>query len=292
VGQLPAASAVGGQSVWVYNRGDSISEIDDKTDRVRKTTPVSTWPSACCGAFTGPVLAADASGAWFVSGSNTDGRLTHLLAGGGGQRELRLDVAPRGVAVGDRTVWVIGRGRNDYQLLQIDPATGRVSARRRFARPIDSVSFGFGYVWVVGSADATLYRIDPRTARLHGKVVLGNPPAGRPQVNSYEQDLDVAYSTTYGSAATVNPSTLSFADNPCSCRPSWGEDLGGFGSDWWDDSPTGSVYRQWSPGGPTRRIAVVKNPPVGGGPCLTSIVNGAGSFWVTVGPSVNYACIR
>jgi hypothetical protein len=52
------------------------------------------------------------------------------------------------------------------------------------------------------------------------------------------------------------------------------------------------VYRQWSRNGDTRRIAIVADLPVGRGPCLTSMAIGAGSFWVTVAPSVNYTCIR
>ncbi len=91
VGNRPSASAVGGRSVWVYNRGAStISEIDTTTNHVRKTTAVSGLPYGCCGAFAGPVLAANASGAWFVSG-DISGRasLTYLPAGGGGKRETR-----------------------------------------------------------------------------------------------------------------------------------------------------------------------------------------------------------
>ena len=90
----------------------------------------------------------------------------------------------------------------------------------------------------------------------------------------------------------MDPSSLSFYDNACSCQPNWGENASGFGSWWFDDWPTGSVYRQWAADGDTRQIAVTENVPVGRGPCLTSMAIGAGSFWVTVAPSVNYTCIR
>ena len=293
----PAASAVGGQSVWVYNRNDStISEIDVGTNRVRKTTPISGLPAACCGNLTGPVLAADASGAWFISGDlHGQALLTHLLAGAGGKREYRLDHTPSGVAVGKGAVWVVGRGTHDYQLLRIDPTTARVTARTRFpaSSPIDSIAVGHGFVWIVGSADATLYRINPRTAKQAGHVVLGHPPATRPQLTSYGGNLvNVGYTTTWGSGASVDPSSLTFYDNACSCQQNWGENASAFGSWWFDDWPTGSVYRQWSPNGDTRQIAVTENVPVGRGPCLTSMAIGGGSFWVTVAPSVNYTCIR
>ena len=297
VGRAPAASAVGGQSVWVYNRDDStVSEIDARTNRVRKTTPVTGLPAGCCGNLTGPVLAADASGAWFISGDlHGKALLTHLPAGARGKREYPLAHTPTGVAVGKAAVWVVGRGANDYQVLRIDPATGRVTARTRFVASsgIDSIAVGFGRVWVVGSADATLYRIDPRTARRAGHVVLGHPPATRPQLTSYGGDLvNVGYTTRWGSAASVDPSSLTFYDNGCSCQPDWGENASSFGSWWFDDWPTGSVYRQWSANGSTIPIAVTENRPVGRGPCLTSMAIGAGSFWVTVAPSVNYTCIR
>jgi hypothetical protein len=145
----------------------------------------------------------------------------------------------------------------------------------------------------VGSADATLYRIDPRTAKLSGHVVLGHPPATRPGLASYGEDLvNVGYTTKWGSTASVDPSSLTFYDNGCGCQMNWGETTSAFGSYWWDDWPTGSVYRQWAPNGATRKITIVQNVPVGRGPCLTSIAVGAGTFWVTVAPSVNYTCYR
>jgi hypothetical protein len=240
------------------------------------------------------VLAADATGAWFV-GASEKPLLTHLFAGARAKREYPLDVAPSGVAVGYDAVWVVGRGAHAYQLLRIDPATGRVTARATFpaSSSIDSVAVGFGYVWVVGSADATLYRIAPRTAKPSGHVVVGNPPATRPQLTNHGDDfVNVAYTTRWGSGASVDPSSLSFFDNACSCQPDWGENTSAFGSWWFDDWPTGSVYRQWALHGPTRHIAVTENLPVGRGPCLTSIAIGAGSVWVTVAPSTNYTCTR
>jgi len=207
-----------------------------------------------------------------------------------------LDVAPSAVAVGYGAVWVVGRGAHDYRLLRIDKATGRETARTRFAAstPIDSVATGFGFVWVVGSADATLYRIDPRTATRSGHVVVGHPPAARRQLTSWGPPLvNVPYTTKAGSSASVDPSTLSFFDNACGfCEPDWGEVTSAFGSWWWGDWPTGSVYRQWYWSGPTRLSAVTENEPTGGGPCLTSIAIGAQSAWVTVAPPAGFTCIR
>ena len=85
---------------------------------------------------------------------------------------------------------------------------------------------------------------------------------------------------------------MTFYDNAGGSQPDWGENASSFGSWWFDDWPTGSVYRQWSGNQPTLPIAVTENRPVGRGPCLTSMAIGAGSLWVTIAPSVNYTCIR
>ncbi len=73
VGRAPAATAVGGSSVWVYNLDDStVSEIDAVADEVRHTTPVSTVPLGVA-PLTGPMLAADEAGAW-LAGYDIDKR--------------------------------------------------------------------------------------------------------------------------------------------------------------------------------------------------------------------------
>jgi hypothetical protein len=71
VAQRPSAVAVGGRTVWVYNDGDpSVSEIDAATGDLRHETRVIAAPTHL-DPFSGPVLAANAAGAWLVS---TDAR--------------------------------------------------------------------------------------------------------------------------------------------------------------------------------------------------------------------------
>jgi YVTN family beta-propeller protein len=215
VGASPSVAAAGGHSVWVYNQGDStISEIDAATNRIRKTTAVPVGVDDVS-RFAGPVLAADASGAWFVSGGHGGGQpLLTRIPVHGRKREYRLDVRPTGVAVGDRAVWVVGRAKHDYQVLRIDPANGRVDARTRFrtSTPVDSIAFGYGAVWVVGSANATLYRIDARTARRDGRLVVGTSRAGRPEIMRRGADIwvrEIGRPGSNGTTIRVDPSALS-----------------------------------------------------------------------------------
>jgi hypothetical protein len=90
--------------------------------------------------------------------------------------------------------------------------------------------------------------------------------------------------------------------------PTWEEYLGLQGSLWWYDAPYGIVSRQEAFGHPNlipvtpHGFALValheqgvplqslKRKP--GGPCLTSMVEGASSIWVTVAPRYRSVCSR
>ena len=291
VGPSPVAAAAGGHSVWVYNQGDStISEIDERTNRVRKTTPIRPWP-ADVSRYTGPVLAADASGAWFVSGAldvppgdPDHPLLTKVLPGGRGKREYHLDVTPTGVAASDGAVWVVGRAARDYEALRIDSTTGRVVARTRFpaSEPIDSVAAGYGKVWVVGSTHATLYRIDPTTAKQEGRLVLGSSRASRPEIMPRGGDIWIRLAGRTG--VSVDPFFLHIG-GPGNGEPESGEDRGDLGALWWYSWESGSVFRQEFAGGHIRTIHVTRTPTDADGPCLTSIAIGSGSLWLTAAPS-------
>jgi hypothetical protein len=300
VGSHPAVAAAGGRSVWVYNKySGTISEVDTRTNRVVKTTETpGSIPAQCCSVFTGPVLAADASGAWFVNGGTYDEpRLTHIPAGGGKEQEYRLDLTPTGVAAGGGAVWVVGHRGAEHQVLRIDPATGRVTARTRFpahAR-VDSIAFGFGRVWVVSSSTATAYRIDPRSARRSAPVVAGSSTrATRPEINRYLRSVRFHLTAEGGSDWNIDPSTLSLSFGGSFGPPDWQEDNGDFVALWWYDWPSGAVDRQEAANGPIRTIHVTESQPEAGGPCLTSITAGSRSIWVTAaaGTVNGGVCVR
>jgi hypothetical protein len=89
-----------------------------------------------------------------------------------------------------------------------------------------------------------------------------------------------------GSPTWVSARSFVFGDTPCGCQRGQGDTFTAFGTDWWDDWSTGVVYRQEYDTGPVHLIAVTANPPVAGGPCLTSMAAGGGSAWVTLGPAM------
>jgi serine/threonine-protein kinase len=290
VGERPSATAVGGRSVWVYNvDGPSVSEVDAATAALLHTTRLGGAPSSPPDAFTGPVLAADEGGAWLVG---VDGRqrayLMRVFSGLRGKREFRLQDEPLAVAVGYGFVWVVVRGSHDNQVLRIDPLTGEITKRHRFptSSPIDGIAVGLGSVWVVASSRATLFRLDPGSAKLTGQVDLGER-AARPEV--VPASIWVSVSDYRGNTLVVDPRTLFFEQLGC-CSPKKGYFTFGYGSIWQYDTPSGSVVRYDVRSKQPTFNVLVAGPPVYGGLCLTSIAAGAGAVWVTVAANVAFGC--
>jgi serine/threonine-protein kinase len=288
VGPRPSAIAVGGRSVWVYNEvGPSLSEIDAATDAVQHTTTLVAVPSRV-DAIAGPVLAADAAGAWLI-GIDQRGRsyLTRVFSGPHGKREYRLAEQPRAVAVGYGAVWVITRGARDAEVLRVDPTTGDVTRRTRFPRSsrIDGLAAGLGGVWVVDSSGGTLYRIDPRSTRVTGRLDFGER-AARPEV--ILGSIWVGTSDSGGSLI-VDPRSVTVIDG-VSCCSQLDDDAAADGSIWTYDTPGGTVVR-WD--GRSHQPASdihVADPPVYSCLSLTSIAAGAGAVWVTVAATSDLGC--
>ena len=298
VGPHPVVVAATANRVWVYNKGDmSVSEVDAGRNRVLRTVPISgAIPAGCCSLFAGPVLAAGASGAWFVNGGDVGKpQLTHIAADGG-KHSYALTLTPTGVAVGHGAVWVVGHRGHDYRLLRIDPASGRVTHTTQFqsGSGVDSIAYGFHRVWVMSSSTSTLYRIDPGSARHAGSVVIASWPTTRPEITRYVGAISVraAGGPGGGTDYDVSPSTLA-AHNDGNFGPPDSGEYTGVGALWWYDSTSGYVMWQNRPNGRVIDIPVVH--AVTGGPCLTSITTGSGNVWVTAvaGPSPNGGpCIR
>jgi serine/threonine-protein kinase len=284
----PVMTVAKGNTVWGYSLG-AIWQADAATDRVVETTPVSRLPSRCCGLFTGPVLAADASGAWSIEGgfAGTKPLLVHVPVGRREQHDYRLPVTPTGVAAGDGAVWVVGHDSRGDDVLRIDPNSGRVNKAFRFpaSTEIDSIAFGYGAAWVVSSARADLYKIDPRSHRITS-LHVGPPRATRPEIIPFLADIFVRLTSGGGTSYDIDPAAVevtgAFSDQP----PENFQNSGQLGSLWWYDRAAGEVVRQRVPSGPASDyIRVTRHPILEGGPCLTSITAGARSIWVTAAPS-------
>jgi tRNA A-37 threonylcarbamoyl transferase component Bud32 len=290
VDRLPNATAVGGGSIWVYNQDSrSLSEVDPKAKAVRRTIAVASSPDPV-GVPRGPVLAADAHGAWLVGvGYNGVGFLTNVRPGIPGDRRLRLGFQPSGVAVGEGSVWVVGDDGARGELVRIDPDRLAVSTRKVYPRPVilDSVATGYGAVWAVDAVRERLYRIDPRRLELSRGVVVG-PSPGRPWAAF--DDIWIEYDGDGAKGMLVNPVSLTNDLNLSCCAPRDGSDTAAFGSTWTVNWPSGTVVR-WD--GQTKEPVGdihVTGAPQFGAPCMTSIAAGAGAVWVTVAPPSVLPC--
>jgi Protein kinase domain len=292
VGPAPSATAVGGNTVWVYNAGDaSLSEVDSVKNAVEHTTTLDAVPSRPDG-NTGPVLAADPGGAWII-GVDRHGRsyLTRVFAAPRGSHEYRLQEPPRAVATGYGAVLVVIGGARDDEVLRISPGTGRVLGRTHFPRSsrLDGLAVGLGGVWATSFSSAMLYRIDPHTGRVTGRRDLGKR-AGRPELVFGQIWVDVADPTGTGDAVIVDPQSMNVVGWLGCCPGLKDDNATGFDSIWTFDPPSGTVVR-WSSvtEEPTSDIHLLDSPIY---TCswLTSIATGAGGVWVTVGPTSSYGC--
>jgi streptogramin lyase len=285
VGLQPMAVAALGRTVWVYSSGAGlISEVDAQTNRVLRTAPISLLPGDLRTAA-GPMLAADANGAWLVGVDNRGRSLLTLVLPGGEQRNYVLDGRPVAVATGLGAVWVLDQGAHDEKLLRLDPATGTMTVQARLpeASQVDSITVGFGDVWLVSSPTATLYRIDPRLAAVD-HVDLGQT-AGPPA--ALFGSIWVTLSDDGGGTVVVDPHTLAPHYLDCCGVASV---VGGFGSDWSTDVGNGSVQR-WDPSTyDLEQSITVTDAPLYGGSCMTSIAASGDAVWVTLAPAGNHAC--
>jgi hypothetical protein len=291
----PLIAAAAGNTVWVYSRIEGIRQISAGSNRVVGTTPVRISPARCCSLFTGPVLAANASGAWFIEGGFAGSKpvLVHIPVGRRGKLEYPLTITPTGVAVGGGAVWVVGHAPRGYAVLGINSRNGHVTERFRFRRSarLDSIAFGFGAAWVVSSTRAMLYRIEPRSHRVRN-LQLPLTRATRPEIMPSMGDVEIRVTRggtadKRGTVYLIGPyPPLEIAHHEPDGPPDGFQNNGQFGSNWWYDRGSGDVWRQRPPGSEAKTQIPVNIPLLEGGPCLTSITAGAGSIWVTTAPQL------
>ena len=292
VGSGPAVAVVAGRDVWVYSDSDrTVSELDAATGTVRRSIFASVRPVDL--AYTaGPVMAADAGGAWLGGFDEREGfLLMRVPTGRGAVRTYALDVEPRAVAVGAGSVWVLGHRPGDNELIRIHAATGEVTGQTWFpdAGRVDSLSIGLHSVFVTSSASAALYRVDARTMELLESVDLGLR-AGRPRVAAGL--VWVAVSDQGGKTLLLHPRTLEVLAELARWPLREGYDsVAGFGSAWTTDRAAGTIVR-WDADTRERAATIrLTPPPRVGGLCETDVAAGDGAVWVTLAASVGRRCV-
>ncbi len=304
VGDKPVGVAVSGRTAWVYNLGDgTVSQIDTSTNRVRRTTSVSSVPYTA--KFNvGPLLGANSAGAWLV-GVRPDGKGVVTRIGlDGRSRELVFERAALAVAASETAVWVLASlnpggfcaasplrwspSDNDV-VLRLSPSTGRLVRRVRLPAcgTITGVAADDRWVWAFEAAYSNLVRIDPRASRVSGRLDLGvgtwGPSSGVPA--SGGGAVWVHASDRGGRIVSVDPRTLRITRTIPSVPGRFGAMRYTRRAIWWNDAFEGVILR-FDPG--TGKLASsIRVVPESEQEHFHSsaIATGAGALWVTVTPS-------
>ena len=287
VGRQPNATAVHGGTVWVFNQGDqTIAELDPRTDRVRHSTRLPVLGTDL-GFGSGPLLAADAGGAWMIGNDLEDGqsRLVHVPRGGHGVRTYSYGLQLNAVAAARGSIWLVGRkgGIGAGAVLRVDPATGRVLGRRPLPSRMlgaegQGLAVGGGFVWITNASGAQVYRLDFRTgktstARFGGFVSRPAFGFGRLWLCSWDG--------MHGLMVRVNPRTLHNELESNALPAEEGQFGVGFGSLWRHDVPSGTMMRFSPRTGDPEGLIPLKHS--GAKPLdVTAISAGAGSVWVSI----------
>jgi hypothetical protein len=78
------------------------------------------------------------------------------------------------LAVGGSTAWVACKEQG--RIVRISLRSGRKTSTVRLPAPVIAVALGYGWVWALDDS-STLYRIDPRGARVSKQIPLGTAAA-------------------------------------------------------------------------------------------------------------------
>ena len=158
--------AVGESAVWFVSASGVIAKIDPRTNQVVLPTNVAgALPTAVDTGF---------DAVWVANaGENNVVQINPRTLGV--VRPTGVGGNPRGIAVGERAIWVTGD--TDDSVSRIDATSGSVSTIPVCDGPT-GIAFGEGAVWVACSGDGTVSRIDPDTAEVVKTIAVGNRPVG------------------------------------------------------------------------------------------------------------------
>jgi YVTN family beta-propeller protein len=248
----PSAVAFGGGRVWVGSaENQRVLRIDPSTNEISGTV-TATGPNSIA-------VARD-----FVYVANEDGTLTQI-----NPKTLAISNASgmgnRSVAVGESAIWTVG----DRGLVHENRQGSVVRRVSQAGFSPFAVVAGGGAVWVLDYKLQSLWRIDPRTDDLRGRIRLGFTPGGlafgqgRVWVTDNSGDAVVAIDPVVGQVMRrikvgAGPIGVAVSDN----------------SVWTANYRAGTLSRV------DPRTGTVVTVPVGRNP--TSIAVGGGAVWVPV----------
>ncbi|MCB0876461.1 MAG: protein kinase [Solirubrobacterales bacterium] len=253
----PVAVAAGGTKVWVAGRD---------SDRVTALTHDGGRPFGRGTSLENPrALALGFGSLWAVG---RDGLYRIDLDDGEPTGRIPLE-DPSDVAAGGRHIWVLDRGEQP-RVLQVDPATLRVTAQGFVGNDPRSLAVGAGAVWVTNTADGSISEVDADSGR-----IVGNPidVGGRP-TNVAASGGRVWVVDNFGGrlipidAAAPTPSAGAAVSTPPHPR---GIAIG-LGALWVTSGEAGVLIRfDLDGGGPTGRVEVGADP--------ADVDVGSGSVW-------------
>lgn len=166
VGDEPEGVAVGHGAVWVANKGeDSVTRIDPEAGPV--SPQVGKEPIH---------IAVAEDNVWVtVSGEGLVRELDARTAAPTG-RQVRVGVAPRGIAFAEGLLWVAASLAD--QVVVVDPSEERVVARIKVAANPREVRAGEGAIWVTSADGGVVSKIDPPSRKVVGSVAVEGHPHG------------------------------------------------------------------------------------------------------------------
>jgi YVTN family beta-propeller protein len=171
VGAGPDGIAVGGGTVWVaLSENASVTPIDARTNKARKTVPVGISPDSV--AVTRDVV--------WVSLTGNDGlrRIEQADKAPVAGASVKVGVAPEGVSLGKQLVWVANSGEGS--VARVDRASAaRVGGPIGVGSKPTGIFVGENSVWVTNNGDGTVSRIDSASSVVQGGPIrVGSKPRG------------------------------------------------------------------------------------------------------------------
>jgi DNA-binding SARP family transcriptional activator/DNA-binding beta-propeller fold protein YncE len=262
VGRRPVAVAVGHGSVWVANADDgTVSRIDPDSMAVVRTIGIA---AAAIDLAIGP------DSVWAANGSDgtvsridpvAEAVIETIVLRGGSDLLWNTTYA---VAAEAAAVWIAVGPRN---LIQVDPASGQVTATDDVGPVPVSVVISDGAIWVATMAGRAL-RIEPRSHTVTAEVPVGQPVAMAADGGA------VWVADARGSLWCIDPHTAAVTQTirvgrgPLAVAA---ED----GMVWAAESGDGTVVRVDPARGTATDIVAVGHSP-------TDVAIGAGGVWVAI----------